>query len=923
MKKNLFSQILSIALAICMAIALLPAMALTAGAEETAGYTIVYDFVDNFAEDVPYTTDETGFFKGSSLNLVDTYEKSNGFWKFHEVEASFSVNHCYSTTNVRYNGFRAYFGSGKTWFSMVVQVPVSGTYDVILGYDSDNSFDTECQLYILNGDATKADIANSITNGTDLIGSVNCTNGKQNGTQKTSVGVKELSAGEYVVVFRGANAKNIRIHDLRLVSGDGSLKAPMLAEVSLSKTEIESNGTDTATVSVSKLYMSDATIDTIGDVSAITFESSDSAIATVSGTTVTGVAAGDAKIYAKDGNRVIGGADIKVNGKAPVVIDFANGTITGTNGSSPDTWVVTDDAFSIVSEKTKSGDGTMLTGYVTVSGYALAKIHTGWLEWPTNSVANTSFTIKKNFKYPGYYSVKLLGSVWNANSQYALYINGEYAGDYNFYNSAMSGQKLGSENTLNTIYVPAGDVEISFRTRHRYYSGGYSLFSPITLTLTPAEAPAISTVETSIPDTLEVDVSAELTAKVKMTDGTYRQFGYTDAGVVPADNNIVKVESSDPQIVNVSDVVCVKPSIYQNYTQTIDPTTTTYKLTALKPGDATITVTAIVDGKTTTSKTTINVPDNAPGEAVSDTVKVYIGATTGGSVSADKVSANTVADAAAGTKIKASAEAAEGYKFAYWKDSAGNVVSDSEEYSFSAYTNTSIIAVFDNVSEENTRIGVEFFNGNRDFLGFVETAKGATFESIEAPDVNLTGYTFTGWSIANDAIINGVLRAVALYEEEGNPVSGVKVNGSAKTDTKYDDAISETVEDAKTWYRDNKLVGYGASYTYYVWGETEITSSDVEVEEKLPIAVLNTSNDAYMLEYDSAGYEIVDAGILFGDDTHNTVNACYYKAKVKNIKAHGQFTAKKSANTDYAQTVVRGYVMFKDTDGTIRVIYSK
>ncbi|MBQ7120388.1 MAG: hypothetical protein IJO09_09255, partial [Oscillospiraceae bacterium] len=174
----------------------------------------------------------------------------------------------------------------------------------------------------------------------------------------------------------------------------------------------------------------------------------------------------------------------------------------------------------------------------------------------------------------------------------------------------------------------------------------------------------------------------------------------------------------------------------------------------------------------------------------------------------------------------------------------------------------------------------------------------------------------------DNAIINGVLRAVALYKEEGNPVSGVEVNGSAKTDTKYDDAITETVEGAKAWYRDEKLVGYGDTYTYYVWGATSITSSDVEVTEKLPIAVLNTSGDAYMLEYDSAGYEIVDAGILFGDDTHNTVNACYYKAKVKNIKPHGQFTAKKSVDTEFPQTSVRGYVMFKDTDGAIRVIYA-
>lgn len=919
MKKNLFSQILSIALILCMATALLPATALAAD----AGYTIVYDFIDNYAEGVPYTTGETTFFNGGSKNFVDTYEKSNGFWAFHEIETSFSINHCYSTSNVRNNGFRAYFGSGKTWFSIKVKVPVAGTYDVILGYDSDTSFDTECQLYILDGTATKDDITNSITKGTGLIGSANCTNGKQNGQQKTTLGSKTLSAGEYVVVFRAANAKNIRVHDLRFVSGDGSLKTPMLAEVNVSKNEIEGNGIDTATVSVSKLYMSDATLGTSDDIAAITFESSDDKIATVSGATVKGISTGDVKLYAKSGDRVIGEADIKIKGKTPVVINFANGAITGTNGTNCNTWTITDNAFSMVPEKTKSGDGTMLSGYVTVSGYAIAKLHTGWLEWPEKSVADTSLTIKKNFSYPGYYQVKLLGVMWNAHSRYALYINGEYAGDYNFYDAKASGQKLGTENTLNTVYIPAGDVEISFRTRHRHYSGGYSLFSPVALTLSPAEKPAISAVETSIPDTIEVDASADLTAKVRMADGTYRYFGYTDAGAVPTEDDIIKVESSNSAVVSVSDVVCVEPSVYQNYTQEIDPTTTTYKLTANKPGVAKITVTALVDGESKAYTKTVTVPDNAPGEAVSDTVRIYIAGTTGGSVDADKVAVNTVASAAAGTKVKAEAIADEGYKFAYWKNSAGNVVSDSAEYTFTAYTNTSIIAVFDNISEENDRIGVEFFNGNRDFLGFVSAEKGTRFDGIEAPAANLIGYEFKNWSVADDTVINAVLRAVALYEDEGKAVSGVKIDGEAQSGTKYGDAITKTVSGAKAWYRDDELVGYGDTYTYYVWNATEIESSEADASEKLPIAVLNTSGDAYMLEYDAAGYEIVDAGIIFGDDSHNTVNACYYKAKVKNIKVHGQFTAKKSTDTKYAQTSVRGYVMFKDTDGALRVIYSK
>ncbi|MBQ6845655.1 MAG: Ig-like domain-containing protein [Oscillospiraceae bacterium] len=418
-----------------------------------------------------------------------------------------------------------------------------------------------------------------------------------------------------------------------------------------------------------------------------------------------------------------------------------------------------------------------------------------------------------------------------------------------------------------------------------------------TVTFTPSESPMnFGGIEASVESSV---INEGETAAITIVESAPKSVLYRLSSV----KENISYKSSDEKIATVSDEGVI---------------------TAVSKGNATITATLLDGGKEYIDTVDITVPDNAPGEAVSETVKVYIDATTGGSVTADKVTASVVADAEAGTKITAEATANEGYKFAYWKDSAGNVVSESATYSFNAYTNTSIIAVFDNVSEENTAIGVEFFDGNRDYLGFIETVKGATFDSIaNAPPANLTGYEFKGWSIEDNAIINGVLRAVALYKEEGNPVSGVEVNGSAKTDTKYDDAITETVEGAKAWYRDEKLVGYGDTYTYYVWSATSITSSDVEVTEKLPIAVLNASGDAYMLEYDSAGYEIVDAGILFGDDTHNTVNACYYKAKVKNIKPHGQFTAKKSVDTEFPQTSVRGYVMFKDTDGAIRVIYSK
>ncbi|MBQ5777621.1 MAG: hypothetical protein IIV97_02250, partial [Oscillospiraceae bacterium] len=94
MKSNTFSRILSTILALSLVIAMLP----SAFAAE-AGYKVVYDFTDNYAEGVPYTSGENGFFNYKGVNEVDSYDKSNGFWKFEAMNGSLSVNHAYTTAN--------------------------------------------------------------------------------------------------------------------------------------------------------------------------------------------------------------------------------------------------------------------------------------------------------------------------------------------------------------------------------------------------------------------------------------------------------------------------------------------------------------------------------------------------------------------------------------------------------------------------------------------------------------------------------------------------------------------------------------------------------------------------------------------------------------------------------------------------------
>ncbi|MBQ2742584.1 MAG: Ig-like domain-containing protein, partial [Oscillospiraceae bacterium] len=202
---------------------------------KTSDVKIFYDFIDNFISDVPYTTGELTFLAShKQTNLVDTYDKTYGFWKLASAPSGLSVNHCYSTSNPRNNGFRAYFYNDKNWFAINIRVPVADTYDVILGYDVDNSFESDLKVHILDGIATDTEITESIANGSGVCGSVNCTKGKQDGTQKATLSATELPAGEHTVVFYAPNSKNVRLHSLALSAGSGEKSAIMSADMSLS-----------------------------------------------------------------------------------------------------------------------------------------------------------------------------------------------------------------------------------------------------------------------------------------------------------------------------------------------------------------------------------------------------------------------------------------------------------------------------------------------------------------------------------------------------------------------------------------------------------------------------------------------------------------------------------------------------------------
>lgn len=300
-----------------------------------------------------------------------------------------------------------------------------------------------------------------------------------------------------------------------------------------------------------------------------------------------------------------------------------------------------------------------------------------------------------------------------------------------------------------------------------------------------------------------------------------------------------------------------------------------------------------------------------------------------------------------GTEISVSTPEVSGYKFVGWKAGSANDTGDGElvntakfvngldrEGTFTIYTSTFLTAVYEEIApaEEADSI-VEFWNLDGSYLGQKSvTELEALAAEGKSLKTSLIGHTFTGWFTAEDVALNiaeiteKVTHAVADYTADATlkatDADGVKVNGTTREDANAygKEVICTDSEGTVThWLRDGEVVSYDETYKYYVWDSTNITSSYAPIEKK-PLVVLDgdTVSDAYMIEYDGAGKNIVEVGILFGSGAAPTVKSKSEIFKSQRGNNHGQFAAKPSDSSYTA----RGYMIYEE-NGTYKVIYSE
>ena len=308
-------------------------------------------------------------------------------------------------------------------------------------------------------------------------------------------------------------------------------------------------------------------------------------------------------------------------------------------------------------------------------------------------------------------------------------------------------------------------------------------------------------------------------------------------------------------------------------------------------------------------------------EAVSNTtVAAFVMNEIGGTVSETPINSG-----AAGRSVTYTATPDEGYAFACWTDMNGKVISEESAYTFNAYTNISIFANFD----KKESVGVKFYNGNGEFLGFVEKESGKTFAEYknDAPVPEYGGASFEGWSIEDETVISDIAYAVAQFADvsEKTVAAIIKIGRTPSKigNVKIGEPIECFEDKATVWYRDGRYVAYGSEYIHYAFKNAVISSGKNTIEKKAPVAILDDLGDgSYMFEYDGGDHTVLAAGVIFGNSEAVKVSSCYANAKARNIENnHGQFRASVNSTGDLSkQSVARGYIIYND-NGELKVMY--
>lgn len=890
-------RLLSILLAIMMVATLLPTAAFAAEGEavETpeTGIRIKYDILGAITKLGLFwesSSSEAAAVKRVPMTVID-FGVTDGFFNFKNSSRGIFTGH----SELNYNASYGFQISSGDWVEFDIFVPKAGTYTMEMWCGNFES-DTKTRVYI---DGVEVGRYSNYEEGT-----INGTPAEGQNQRFTKVvdepryieGITFEKAGLHTVRFHG-NSNYCSAGTFYLVengTGTGTCFATIVATAD--RTILSYGSEQTAKIDT-KLFMSDGSA---ADTSAypVSFRSDNTAVANVSAAgVVTPVGAGVANITAYATNEF--GEEVFATKEITVVDDI-------TIKYDVIKHLYTDLGYN---DKTAVADGSLnkLDETVTDGFYSYA----GGTAYDANSVkyydrvqlmgAGAKMAFKINVPKAGLYAIEVDAiekypktEPARANVDMNVYITKDEissypkdkAGSYNCYvENGVDGKRV-RKYICAYNFDEAGDYIINFvvgsnsqKSPYSYVGSFYLVGGTKSALMNGKISSTASSINKDENETATVSATGFLSSTAEAATFTYTSSN-TDIATVDAETGLV---------------------------------------TPLKEGKVTITATANADVANTLT-TDITVTVNKPGEAIADTmVNVGIEAMTGGAVETNL--AEVISEVEIGTEVSAKAIAADGYEFAYWADSTGKVLSTKAEETFKINVNTSVKAYFEKIPVADAITApVYFYNGNRDLIEKKEVDKGTEFSKVKIAAPTLTGFEFTGWSIDDATIINNITRAVALFKDTDKTYTVKVGDKEVASGKKYGESVtvSSDAENFVCWKLGEKVMSYEKTFKFDVYGDITLTEVTGEPVSAVPTVVLDIVGGEYFLTYNvPAGYKKIEAGILFSESGKPDIGSFYSKATEKT--GSGQFTAMPNGTKD---TIARGYMIFRDADNSIRVIYA-
>ena len=301
-----------------------------------------------------------------------------------------------------------------------------------------------------------------------------------------------------------------------------------------------------------------------------------------------------------------------VGDPVPVELIFSDTTIKDSTGAPADKkppadWVTTD--FEVdLSNTYKSSASTRLKN--KISGTDNIFLHFYSLNnWVANLTAKPGenrgvFTVKtKKLKAPGYYNVKLMGVKNTSGVDSYVYVNGQYAGLFDFHDAEAT---LGSTNPyedkqLNTIYIkPDKDGYVTVKLAAADDGGSYMdiyRLSFIPADVTEEKPLEYADIELDFPKEIYQGESGEFAAYAKMSDGSAYHMAYYNAdatAVANPDSISAKADGSGLSIVKTNGDIKAD-GVFKG------------TITANELGEHTFTVTVKIGGNTYEKQGTVEV----------------------------------------------------------------------------------------------------------------------------------------------------------------------------------------------------------------------------------------------------------------------------------------------------------------------------